>query len=139
FRNDPFGGVGKPRRGDDVHAALLQQFAALFHVGAFEPSDHGHFHAHFLDRLDNALGHQVAAHDATENVDEDGAHALALENQFEGRLDPVGGGAAAHVQEDGGFATLELDQIHGGNDQASPIHNAGDVAVQAKSVQMMSG
>ena len=56
----------RPDFGDDVLAEL--------HVGALEPHHQRHLQADVLDGRDHALGDDVAAHDAAEDVDQDALH-----------------------------------------------------------------
>ena len=49
-------------------------------------------------------------------------------DELEGLLDLVGGGAAAHVQEVGRGAAVQLDDVHRRHGQAGAVHHAADVA-----------
>src|SRR5512144_2728192 len=71
----------------DGQRAVRQHLAGLLGVGAFEAHHHRHRHAHLLDRDHHAFCDQVAAHDAAEDVHQDGAHLLVGEDQLEGRGD----------------------------------------------------
>src|SRR5690606_25168259 len=79
---------------------------------------------------DHALGDDVAAHDAAENIHQDGLDAAVLQHDLEGFRDLLGRRTTAHVQEVGGFATEQLDGVHGRHGQARAIDQAADVAVE---------
>ena len=111
--------------------------ARLLGVGALEPHHHRHLHAHVLHRVDDALGDQVAAHDAAEDVDQDGAHLRVGQDQLEGRGHALAGRAAAHVEEVGRLAAVQLDEVHGRHRQPRAVHHAGDVAVERDVVEVV--
>src|SRR5690606_11443096 len=75
-------------------------------------------------------GDHVAAHDATEDVDEDGLEVGVAQHDLEGLGDLLGGRAAADIEEVRGFATEQLDGVHGGHRQARAIDEAADVAIE---------
>src|SRR5690606_16501078 len=92
---------------------------------------------HFLDRGDDALGDHVAAHDAAEDVDEDRLHVLVRQDQLERLGHALLVGAAAHVQEVGRFAALELDHVHRRHRKPGAVDHAADVAVHGHVVQVV--
>ena len=94
---------------------------------------------HFLDGSDDAFGDQIAAHDAAEDVDQNRLDVVIAENQLEGLGDALGGGAAAHVQEVGRFAPVELDDIHGRHGKTCAVDHAGNIAVQRHIVEIVLG
>ena len=53
----------------------------------------------------------------------------------EGVLDLLRRGAAAHVEEVGGLAARELDDVHGGHGQARAVDHAADAAVELDVVE----
>src|SRR5512138_2226408 len=73
------GEIGGRRDGE---RAMRQHLARLFRVRAFEPHDDGNADANLLHRDHHALGDQVAAHDAAEDVHEDRAHLLVREDEL---------------------------------------------------------
>src|SRR3984893_10308702 len=54
-----------------VEARFAYDLLALFDVGALKPHHQRHFQAHLFHGSDNALGNDVAFHDAAEDVDQD--------------------------------------------------------------------
>ena len=58
-------------------------------------------------------------------------------NQLEGRGHALGGRAAADVEEVGGLAALQLDQVHGRHRQACAVDHAGDVAIERDVVEIV--
>src|SRR6266540_4670418 len=102
-------GVGEAVGRSDLQFRIPQDSLAFVHVGSFETDDDGRRKAHLFDGRDDALGDDVAAHDAAENVDQDRLYVLIREDDPEGVLDLLLGGAPAHVQEVGRLAPGELD------------------------------
>ena len=84
-----------------------------------------------LERLDDALGHPVAAVDAGEDVDEDRLDILVAQHRAERLRHPLGRGAAADVEEVRGLAAGELDHVHRRHGEAGAVDDAADIAVEA--------
>src|SRR5690606_26430251 len=82
-RNCLFGRVIEVIGRRDGQPGTGQQFATFFDIGALQTDDHGNRQADFLDRGDDALGDQVATHDAAENVDQDGLDLVRAQDQLE--------------------------------------------------------
>ena len=59
-----------------------------------------------------------------------------LQHDLEGLGHLLGRGAAAHVEEVGGRAAVELDHVHGRHREARAVHEAADVAVELDVVQV---
>ena len=57
-------------------------------------------------------------------------------DNLERRLDLLGGGTTSDVQEVGGLATIQADDVHGGHGQPSSVDHAPDVAVQTNVVEI---
>ncbi len=91
--------VGHGRGRLDGEAALGQDLPTQLHVRPLEPHDQRHPQAELLGRGDDAGGDDVALHDAAEDVDEDGLHLGALQDDLEGLGDLLLVGAAADVEE----------------------------------------
>ena len=90
-------------------------------------------------RFHDALGDNVALHDAAEDIHEDGVDLWVLAQNFE-RSPHLGcRGAATNVEEVGRFATFQLNYVHRGHRQASPIDHAADVAVKRDIVEAHGG
>src|SRR5690606_32199451 len=127
---DAGGRFGHGVGADDGQPRVGQHFLAQFFVGALHADDQRHVQVDGLARGDHAFGDDVAAHDAAEDVDQDGLHALVLEHDLEGFGHFLGRGAAANVQEVGRLAAEQLDGVHGGHGQAGAVDQAADVAVE---------
>jgi hypothetical protein len=52
------------------------------------------------------------------------------EDDAEGFGDGFFAGAAADIEEVGGFAAVELDDVHGGHGEAGAVDEAADVAIE---------
>mmetsp|Transcript_34002 Transcript_34002/g.87180 ORF Transcript_34002/g.87180 Transcript_34002/m.87180 type:complete len:447 (-) Transcript_34002:25-1365(-) len=122
--------------GVDRQAAVGDDLLAHFDVGALEPDDQGLGEADVLARSHHALSHDVAAHDAAEDVDEDGLHVGVALDDLEGGRARLLVGRAADIQEVGRGAAQERQQIHGGHSQASTVDHARDAAVQLDVIQV---
>ncbi|GAB1395635.1 hypothetical protein MASR1M65_04120 [Saprospiraceae bacterium] len=92
--------------------------------------------AHLLHRGDDALGDDVAAHDAAEDVDEDALHVRVRGDDLEGFGHLLLRRAAADVEEVGRLRAVELDDVHGGHRQPGAVHHAADLAVERDVVQV---
>src|SRR3990167_273559 len=124
------GRVGHVAGGDHADAAFCEHLLPQFDVGAFQPHDHRHFHAHLLDCGDDAGGDDVAAHDAAEDVDQ---HRLDVAVGHDD-LERLGhhfrrGPAAAPDREDvGAPPASHVDGFKGRDRGAGPFDRAADVA-----------
>ncbi len=79
---------------------------------------------------DDAFGDDVALHDAAEDVDEDALHIGVAHDDLEGLRHLLLGGAAADIEEVGGLAAEQLDDVHGRHGQARAIDHAADFAIE---------
>jgi len=73
----------------------MDDFLALFDVCAFHADDHGNFELELTRGVHDAGCQNVAAQDAAEDVDEDGANAGIADEDFERVLDLLSVCAAA--------------------------------------------
>ena len=134
-----FGRFGHGVGSDDRETRFRENLLAGFFVGALHADHQRHGQADRLGSSDHAFGNGVALHDAAEDVDQDGLHVLVLQHDLEGFGHLLGGGTAAHVEEVGRLAAVQLDRVHGGHGQAGTVHQAADVAVQADVGQVELG
>src|SRR5215471_3788926 len=133
------GGVGQAFGRGDFEPGVAQDLFPQLDVGSLQTHHDRNRQAHLGDRRDDALGDDVAPHDAAEDVDEDGLDVLVRENDAEGVLDLLFVGASADVQEIRRFAAGELDQVHGRHGQTCAVDHAADVAVELDVVQTELG
>ena len=82
-----------------VEIGLGDDLLALLDIGAFEPHHQRHLQADFLHRRDDALGDDVALHDAAEDVDQNALHVRVGGDDLERRRHLLLGGAAADIEE----------------------------------------
>jgi hypothetical protein len=108
-------------------------------IRAFKAHDQRHLKADLLDRRDHALGDDVTAHDAAEDVHEDALHVRVRRDDLERLCDLLLRGATAHVEEVRGLRAVELDDVHRGHGKARAVDHAADLAVQRDVVQVMLG
>ena len=113
----------------EVEAAKYDLSYIQLDVGSFQPYHQRHLETDHLRRLDHAGGDDVAAHDAAENVDQDGLHVRVAEDDLEGRGDAFLGGVAADIEEVRRRAALELDDVHGRHGEAGAVDHATDFAI----------
>ena len=133
--DDFLGGVGHRAAGDEGEAGGIEGGFAGDDVVAFEADDEGERETDFLDGFDDAGGDDVAIHDATENVDEDGLHVRIAQDDLERRGNLILRSPTTHVQEVGRHAAEVLDDVHGGHGQTGTIDHAGNVAIQPDIIQ----
>src|SRR5690606_34852425 len=104
-------------------------------VGALKARNDRNLHADFLHRGNHAFSDQVAAHDAAEDVDQDGLDLGVGKNELERLGDAFLGGAAADVEEVRRIAAVQLDDVHGGHGETGAVHHAGNVPVERDVVE----
>src|SRR3990167_3326567 len=124
------GRVGHVAGGDHADAAFCEHLLPEFDVGAFQTHDHRHFHAYILYRRDDALGDDVAAHDAAEDVDQHRLDVAVGEDDLERLGHHLRRSATTDIEEVGGLAAVQLDQVHGRHREAGAVDHAADVAGQ---------
>ena len=117
----------------------FEDLASELDVRALEPDDERHLQPELLRRRDDAVGDDVALHDAAEDVDEDRLHLRALEDHLEGLGDLLLVGAAADVEEvrrrDAVAGAEVLDDVHRRHREAGAVDEAADVAVERHVVE----
>ena len=118
---------------------LADDLLAEIDVGALEAHHQRHLEADLLDRGDHALGDDVAAHDAAEDVDEDALHVRVGGDDLERRRHLLLGGAAADVEEVGRALAVELDDVHRRHREAGAVDHAADRAVERDVVEVVLG
>src|ERR1700761_9076288 len=104
-----------------------------------------HLVAAFLehgDGRDDAVGHRVAGGDAAEDVHEHAAHARVGQHDLQAVGHDLGRCAAADVEEVGWPDAAERlarvgHHVQGGHDQAGPVADDADLAVQLDVVEML--
>ena len=85
---------------------------------------------HLFGRCDHALGNDVAFHDATENIDQNGFEVRVFQHDFECFGDFFRTRTTAHIEEVGRFATVQFDGVHRGHRQTRTVHEAANVAIE---------
>src|SRR5687767_373681 len=99
FGDDLLRRVAEIVGGDDRQPAGGEDVLALLHVGALEADDQRHVQLDLPSGRDDALGDDVAAHDAAEDVDEDALHRRIRQDDLERRGHLLLVGAAADIAE----------------------------------------
>src|SRR5690606_31365108 len=115
---------------DDGQAGIGQQLLAQLFVGTLHAHHQWNAEVDGLARSNDALGDDVAAHDATEDVDQNGLDAFVLEHDLERFCNLFGRCTTTDVEEVGRLATEQLDGVHGSHGQAGAVYQAADVAVE---------
>lgn len=133
--NGLLGGALEVVDGEDLHSRVVDQLVSLLHVGALQSGDDGDLEVQGLDGLDQTVGNGVTADNTTEDVDEDGGNFGVASDQFESLLDGGGGSTATHVEEVGGLATVQLDDVHGSHGKTGTVDKAANVTVQLDEVK----
>src|SRR5690606_20262043 len=107
-----------------------------FSVVALQAHNYGHFYTNLFHGTNHAFGDHVAAHYAAEDIDEYRFNRIVGENNFKGFNHTLFGRTAAHVEEVGRLAAVQLNDIHGAHGQASTVDHAADVAIECHIVQL---
>ena len=81
-------------------------------------------------RSDHTLGDHVAAHDAAENVDQNGFQVRVAKHQLERLGHFLRRRAAADVQKIGRLAVEQLDRVHRRHRKTGAVYQTADVAVE---------
>ncbi len=134
--DDFLGGVSDIGGGGEFEAGLGEEFAAGFDIGSLEADDERDGEVDGFRGVDDALGDDVALHDAAENIDEDRFHIFVGDEDFEGLGDLLLVGSAADIKEVRWFAAAVFDDIHRGHGEAGAVDEAGDVSVEADVVEV---
>src|SRR5262249_33829841 len=79
----------------------------------------------------------VATHDTSKDVDEDRLYLRILEDDPETGFNRRSIGRTPDVQEVGGFATAQLDHIHGRHGQTGPVDHTTYVPIQLDKIQIV--
>mmetsp|Transcript_11076 Transcript_11076/g.19946 ORF Transcript_11076/g.19946 Transcript_11076/m.19946 type:complete len:365 (-) Transcript_11076:375-1469(-) len=117
----------------------LQNLLPGFHVRALQAHNERHIHSHLLRCVHHTTGNNIALHDPTEDVHQDGLHFWVGGQNLEGFHHLLLRRVAAHVEKIGGRTPVELDDVHGGHGQASTVHHASDLPIQANVVEVVLG
>src|SRR5439155_24990481 len=132
---------------DHADVGFLQDAPALGRVVAVE-ADHDravHLVAAPLqhaDGRDDAVGHRVTGGDPAEDVHEHAAHARVGQHDLQAVGHHLGGRPAADVEEVGRLDAAEGlarvgHHVQGGHDQAGPVADDADLAVQLDVVEVL--
>src|ERR1700722_20693390 len=124
--HDLVGRVVEVVRRNHVEAGVPEDFLAEVDVCALEAHDQRNLETDLLHRGDNTLGNDVAAHDSTENVDENAFHVRIGSDDFERCGDFVLGGAPANVEKVRRTFPIELDDVHRRHGEAGPVNHAAN-------------
>src|SRR5207253_2501079 len=112
-----------------------QDFLSLLHICSFQPHNHRNIYSDILRRLHDAGSHNVASHDAAENVDQNRSHSVIRKKNPKRVFDLLCGRAAADVEEVRGAAARKLDDVHCGHGQAGAVDHARHIAVELDVIQ----
>lgn len=94
---------------------------SLLHVGSLQSGDNGRAQTHLLHDVDQTLRDGIAPHDTAEDVDKDGRDLGVAGDQLERGLDRGRSRATADVEEVGGAAAIQLDDVHGGHGETGTV------------------
>lgn len=93
----------------------------LSHVGSLQTGDDRRAKVHFVDNIDQTLGDCIASDDTAENVDEDSGDLGVAGDKLESGSNSLWGSTATNIEEVGGAATVELDDVHGCHCKTSSV------------------
>ncbi len=117
-------------QGWEIRCGVFEDLSACLDIGAFESYDQWDGESDGFGGVDDALGDDVAAHDASEDVDEDAVDGGVGEDDAEGFGDGFFGRGTADIEEVCGFAVEELDGVHGCHRESGAVDEASDVSVE---------
>src|ERR1700731_678199 len=132
-------GIVEIIRRQHVEAGFADDLLAGIDIGAFETHHQRHLEADFLHRGDDALGNDVAFHDAAEDVDQDALHVGIGGDDLEGGRDLFLAGATADIEEVRGLHAIELDDVHGRHRKAGAVDHAADGALERDVIEIVFG
>ena len=107
----------------------------MLDVRAFQPDNYRDLDPGGFCCFHDARGHDVAPHDSSKNINEDGLHIPVREQDAERVFHLLRRCAAADVEKVCGAAAGELDDVHRAHGKACAVHHAGDVAVELDVVE----
>lgn len=112
---------------------------SLLDVGTLETGNDGDLEVQTLDGLDKTSGDGITSNDTTKDVDKDGSDLGVAGDELESLLDGGRGGTTTNVEEVGGLATVQLDDVHGGHGKTSTVDEAADITVKLDEVEVGLG
>src|SRR5262245_18158782 len=129
-RDRPLRGLAERLGRRDVEPRRGQDLPTLGGVRALEAHHERHLETEVAGRGHDALGDQVAAHDAAENIHQDGADVRIAKDQLERLLHLLLVRPAAGVEEVRRTPAAERDHVERRHREARAVHHAADVAFQ---------
>jgi len=111
-------------------SGLFDESQTLFSVGAFQAHNDRDLEVNVPGRGNNSLGHDVAADDAAEDVNQDHLHIFVGKDDLECIGHRLLVSCSTNVQEVCRFTTSQLDDIHGCHCQPGAVDHAAHLAVQ---------
>src|SRR4029077_12128874 len=123
----------------EIEAGVAEYLLTEFDVSPFHAHHDGNLELQIFCGGDHARSEDVAAQDAAEDVDEDGAHAWITHQDAKSVLDLLQRAAAADIQEIRGRPAGVLNDVHGGHGQTSSVDHAGHAAVEFDVIESVFG
>jgi hypothetical protein len=133
--DDLFRSVLHSIRNDEVEPGCAQDFLPLFDICTFKTHNDRNLRSYILRRLNDSGGDNIAAHNASEYIDQDRFDAGIGEQNPEGILHLLCRGAASHIEKVRRAPSCELDDVHCRHGESRAIDHAGDIAVELDVVQ----
>jgi len=109
----------------------------LLCIGPLKAHNEGHINVDIFGCLHHTICHAVAAHNPSEDVDQDGLHVRVFQNNAEASFYGFRTRGATDIEEVSRLATCQLDDIHRGHRQPSPVDHAANVTIQANVVKIV--
>lgn len=105
------------------------------HVGALQTSNNGNLQVQRLDGVDETVSDSITTHNTAENVDKDGRDLGVAGDQLESLLNGRGSSTTTNIQEVGGLAAIQLDDVHSSHGKTGAVNEAADITIQLDEVQ----
>ena len=93
----------------------------LLHIRSLQSSHDRRPQVHALNNTDQSLSNGITSYDTAKDVDEDSCNFGITGDEVEGLFDRLRSGSTANVEEVGGLAAVELDDVHCGHGETSAV------------------
>lgn len=99
------------------------------HIRPLQPRHDRRPQIHTLDHANQPLGNGIAPDDPPKDIHKDGGDLGIGGDEVKGLFDGLWCSAAADIEEVGGLAAVELDDVHCCHCEASAVYEAANVTV----------
>ncbi len=120
----------------NFETGVVDQFFGFDGIGALEAhNDRDVNVSNVFVGIHNSLGHAVATHDTTKNIDENGFYFRIFQNDAKSSFHPFGVSRTAYVEEVGRLTPRKFDDVHRRHRKAGTVDHTAHVSVELHVVQ----